>query len=75
MIQANVAAAETLEETRAPLLYRVHDAPSDEKLDTLREFLLSLDMKLAEGQRSSRGSSTASCCAPRPPSFPIWSTR
>mgnify|MGYP000261039546 CR=1 FL=1 len=28
MIQANVAAAETLEKARVPLLYRIHDAPS-----------------------------------------------
>ena len=27
MIQANVAAAETLEAKRAPVVYRVHDAP------------------------------------------------
>ena len=32
MIQANVAAAETLEAKRAPVIYRVHDAPSKEKL-------------------------------------------
>jgi ribonuclease R len=46
MIQANVAAAETLEARRAPVIYRVHDAPSKEKLATLREFLDSLDLKL-----------------------------
>ena len=39
MIQANVAAAETLEARRAPVVYRVHDAPSKEKLSNLREFL------------------------------------
>ena len=31
MIQANVAAAETLEEKKSPLVYRVHDAPSHGK--------------------------------------------
>ncbi|WP_343311930.1 ribonuclease R [Ancylobacter crimeensis] len=46
MILANVAAAETLEEKRTPLLYRVHDAPSLEKVSALREFLQTLDMKL-----------------------------
>jgi len=46
MIQANVAAAETLEERRTPLVYRVHDAPSPAKLEALREFLQSLDIKL-----------------------------
>jgi ribonuclease R len=46
MIQANVAAAETLEEKRLPLVYRVHDAPSAEKLKGLRDFLETLDMKV-----------------------------
>jgi ribonuclease R len=46
MIQANVAAAETLEEKRTPLVYRVHDAPSAEKLKALRDFLETLDMKV-----------------------------
>ncbi|MDX2265766.1 MAG: ribonuclease R [Hyphomicrobiales bacterium] len=49
MIQANVAAAETLEEKKSPLLYRVHDAPSTEKIDALREFLGTLDIALAPG--------------------------
>ena len=39
MIQANVAAAETLEIKRQPLVYRVHDAPSLAKQESLREFL------------------------------------
>jgi len=47
MIQANVAAAETLEKRKVPLLYRIHDAPSLEKLESLREFLGSLEIKLA----------------------------
>ena len=46
MIQANVAAAETLEEKRLPLVYRVHDAPSAEKLKGLRDFLETLEMKV-----------------------------
>ncbi len=46
MIQANVAAAETLEERRSPLVYRVHDAPSLAKLEALREFLKSIEMSL-----------------------------
>jgi ribonuclease R len=46
MIQANVAAAESLEARRAPVVFRVHDAPSKEKLVALREFLESLDLKL-----------------------------
>jgi ribonuclease R len=46
MIQANVAVAEILEAKRAPVVYRVHDAPSKEKIVSLREFLESLDLKL-----------------------------
>jgi ribonuclease R len=46
MIQANVAVAEILEARRAPVMYRVHDAPSKEKIVSLREFLDSLDLKL-----------------------------
>ncbi len=48
MIQANVAAAETLEAKRSPLVYRVHDQPSLTKLESLREFLSSLDLKIAK---------------------------
>ncbi len=48
MIQANVAAAETLEAKRVPLIYRVHDAPSPEKLNALREFLKTLDISIAK---------------------------
>ena len=44
MIAANVAAAETLEQKRTELLYRVHDEPSSEKLQALRDFLGSLDI-------------------------------
>ena len=46
MIQANVAAAEALEAKRAAVVYRVHDAPSKERLTALREFLESLGLKL-----------------------------
>ena len=46
MILANVAAAETLERASVPLVYRVHDEPSVEKLHALREFLATLDIAL-----------------------------
>jgi ribonuclease R len=46
MIQANVAAAETLEAKRSPLIYRVHDAPSKEKIAALGEFLATIGMNL-----------------------------
>ncbi|OFW71733.1 MAG: ribonuclease R [Alphaproteobacteria bacterium RBG_16_64_48] len=46
MIAANVAAAETLEAKRSPLIYRVHDSPSKEKLASLGEFLSTIGIKL-----------------------------
>jgi ribonuclease R len=46
MILANVAAAETCERARVPLIYRVHDEPSPEKVNALREFLATLDISL-----------------------------
>lgn len=49
MILANVAAAEALEKARTPLIYRVHDEPSLEKINALREFLASLDINIAKG--------------------------
>ena len=42
MILANVSAAETLEEKHQPVMYRVHDRPSEEKLEVLNNFLRSL---------------------------------
>ncbi|TPI83368.1 ribonuclease R [Mesorhizobium sp. B2-8-9] len=49
MIQANVAAAETLEGKKEPLVYRIHDAPSLAKQESLREFLATLSLSLARG--------------------------
>ncbi|MCB1496706.1 MAG: ribonuclease R [Bauldia sp.] len=49
MIQANVAAAETLEAKRSPLVYRIHDTPSLAKLEALRDFLKSVDMTFPKG--------------------------
>jgi ribonuclease R len=46
MILANVAAAETLEKARVPLIYRVHDEPDPVRVNALREFLQSLDISL-----------------------------
>ncbi len=48
MILANVAAAETLERARVPLVYRVHDEPGIEKVNALHEFLETLDIPLAK---------------------------
>ncbi|WP_336064954.1 ribonuclease R [Nitratireductor rhodophyticola] len=49
MVQANVAAAETLEAKRQALVYRVHDAPSLAKQEALREFLRTFEISLARG--------------------------
>ena len=46
MIQANVAAAETLEQRNRPVVYRAHAEPSKEKLLALAEFLATLNLKL-----------------------------
>jgi ribonuclease R len=48
MILSNVAAAETLEKARVPLIYRVHDQPSLEKVHALHEFLKTLDINFAK---------------------------
>ena len=50
MIQANVAAAEELEKRNTPLIYRIHDAPSDAKIAALADFLKSLDVKWPLGE-------------------------
>jgi ribonuclease R len=50
MIQANVSAAETLEQRRTPLIYRVHDAPSQEKLQALADFLATLGIPWTKGE-------------------------
>lgn len=50
MIQANVAAAEELIRLRRPLLFRVHEEPSPEKMDALREVAQASGFTLAKGQ-------------------------
>ena len=49
MITANVAAAETLEKAALPCMYRVHDQPSKEKLEALRNVLESVGIRFARG--------------------------
>jgi ribonuclease R len=48
MILANVAAAEMLEKKTLPLIYRVHDEPTLEKVHALQEFLKTLDLPFAK---------------------------
>src|SRR5262249_17725688 len=50
MIQATVAAAETLEQKGRPLIYRVHDRPSDEKIAALSDFLGTVNMSWSKGE-------------------------
>ncbi|MCK0151678.1 ribonuclease R [Marivita sp. S6314] len=50
MVLANVAAAETLIAKRTPLLFRVHEEPPPEKLDSLRETADAAGLTLAKGQ-------------------------
>jgi ribonuclease R len=50
MVLANVAAAEALEKARTPLIYRVHDTPSKEKLYAFSDFLRTLSIDFTKGQ-------------------------
>ncbi len=50
MIAANVAAAKALEAKKAPVMYRVHEAPSREKLVALRDYLKTFGIEFALGQ-------------------------
>ncbi|PHS22406.1 MAG: ribonuclease R, partial [Robiginitomaculum sp.] len=52
MVSANVCAAEMLESKTCPLIYRVHDASSAEKLHALSDFLRTIDIKWAKGERA-----------------------
>lgn len=51
MVLANVAAAEELERLHQPCMYRVHAPPSDEKLDSLRNFLSGFGISLPPGNQ------------------------
>jgi ribonuclease R len=50
MILANVAAAEELNRLKRPLLFRVHEEPSPEKMEALREVAQASGFTLAKGQ-------------------------
>jgi len=49
MILANVAAAEALESKNAPCIYRVHEQPDSERIDTASSFLEGFGINLAKG--------------------------
>ena len=50
MVLANVAAAETLNAKKSPLLFRNHEEPAPEKLEALRETAQAAGLTLAKGQ-------------------------
>src|SRR4051795_9363832 len=50
MIAANVAAARALEAKKAPVMYRVHEPPSREKLVALKDYLDTFGISFALGQ-------------------------
>ncbi len=50
MIAANVAAAKALEAKVAPVVYRIHEPPSREKLLALKDYLATFGRKLSLGQ-------------------------
>jgi ribonuclease R len=50
MIAANVAAARALEAKKAPVMYRVHEPPSREKLVALKDYLSTFGVEFTLGQ-------------------------
>ncbi|PZP57031.1 MAG: ribonuclease R [Micavibrio aeruginosavorus] len=55
MILANVAAAEALENKKAPCVYRIHDRPSGDKLMSARSFLEAFGLSLPKEGVSNPG--------------------
>jgi len=51
MISANVCAARYIAKSKFPCLYRVHEDPTDEKIEDLRGFLSDLELKLGAPSR------------------------
>lgn len=49
MIMANIASARLVEKAKEPALYRVHDAPGEERLTGFRDFLGELGLQLSGG--------------------------
>jgi ribonuclease R len=50
MIAANVAAAKALETKKSPVMYRIHEPPSREKLVSLKDYLETFEQSFALGQ-------------------------
>jgi len=53
MLLANTATADFLNKANIPTLYRVHAAPKEAKLESLREFLSEIGLKLNGGDKPS----------------------
>ncbi|MCB1616006.1 MAG: ribonuclease R [Pseudomonadales bacterium] len=53
MLLANVCAARYLEQNKLPVLYRVHEKPKAEKLETLRSWLAEIRLDLGGGESPS----------------------
>jgi len=51
MLAANVSASDFLSKHRHPVLYRVHEGPTAEKLQSLREFLGEFGLQLSGGDK------------------------
>jgi ribonuclease R len=51
MLAANVCASDFLSKREHPALYRVHEGPTPEKLENLREFLKEFGLQLAGGDK------------------------
>ena len=50
MISANVAAARFLERNKIPGLYRVHNGPKEDKIDDVKDFILSLGLSFGKAR-------------------------
>lgn len=55
MLAANVCAAAFLSEHKHPVLYRVHEGPTPEKLDAVREFFKEFGLQLGGGEDPQAG--------------------
>lgn len=51
MLAANVCAADFLQKHEQPVLYRIHEGPTDEKLVALRDFLKEFGLQLRGGEK------------------------
>ncbi len=63
MIQANVCAAETLEDKRTPLVYRVHEEPSEEKVNSPLQLPAHHRPQMDERREDHRQRASTSCSA------------